>query len=99
MNKLLEAARNYLDITWEDPALDEKLSGIIQRGKTYLDRIAGETLSYAERTKGRELLFEYVRYARANALRDFGGDFSAELNALHADGEVGRFEREYPELR
>lgn len=99
MNKLLKAARNYLDVTWEDQTLDEKLSGIIQRGKAYLNRIVGETLNYAEGTKGRELLFEYVRYARANALQDFGGDFSAELNALHADGEVGRFEQDYPELQ
>lgn len=99
MDELLKAARNYLDITWEDQTLDEKLSGIIRRGKGYLDRIAGETLDYAEGTKGRELLFEYVRYARANALQDFGGDFSSELNALHADGEVARFEQEYPELQ
>ena len=73
MNKLLKAVRNYLDITWDDPALDEKLNGIIQRGKTYLNRIAGEALDYVEGTKGLELLLEYVRYARANALQDFGG--------------------------
>ena len=99
MASLLTAVRNYLDITWEDPALDEKLNGIIQRGKSYLDRVAGEQLNYKEGTKARELLFEYIRYVRANALQNFGGDFSAELNALHADGEVGRFEREHPELQ
>ena len=98
MDELLSAVRNYLDITWDDPALDEKLSGILQRGRTYLDRIAGEVLDYAEGSKGRELLFEYARYARSNAAQDFAGDFFAELNALHADGEVGRFEQDYPEL-
>ena len=98
MDELLSAVRNYLDITWDDPTLDDKLNGIIQRGKTYLDRIAGEPLDYAEGSKGRELLFEYARYARANALQDFAPDFTMELNALHADGEVGRFEQEYPEL-
>ena len=98
MDELLKAVRNDQDITWEDPTLDEKLSGIIQRGQSYLDRIAGETLDYAEGTKGLELLLEYARYARANAIQDFAGDFTTELNALHADGEVGRFEQEYPEL-
>lgn len=98
MEELLKAVKNSQDITWNDTALDEKLSGIIQRGKSYLDRIAGERLDYAEGTKGRELLLEYARYARANAIQDFAGDFTTELNALHADGEVGRFESEYPEL-
>ena len=99
MEDLLKAVRNYLDITWTDPALDEKLIGVIQRGKTYLNRISGAELDFSEGTRARELLFEYVRYVRANAFQDFGKDFSAELNALHADGEVERFESEYPELQ
>lgn len=98
MDDLLSAARNYLDITWEDDALDTKLSGILERGKTYMDGIAGAKLDYSEGTKGRELLFEYLRYARSNSLQDFANDFLPELNALHADGEVDRFETEYPEL-
>ena len=43
---LLEAVRNYLDITWEDYAGDEKLLGIISRGIKYLDGVAGVTLDY-----------------------------------------------------
>lgn len=98
MDEILKALRNYLDITWEDPTLDAKLNGILERGKTYLDRIYGDGLDYGEGTRGRELLFEYARYARANALQDFGHDYASELNGLHADGEVDRFESEWPEL-
>lgn len=99
MGELLEAVRNYLDITWESPELDRKLTGIINRGKAYLDRIYGDGLDYGEGTKGRELLPEYVRYVRSNALQDFGRDYASELNGLHIDGEVDRFESEWPELQ
>ncbi len=96
--ELLAAVRNYLDITWEDEASDVKLRGIIRRGITYLNRRYGGEPDYGEGSRGRELLFEYARYARANALADFGEDFLTELNDFHGDGEVSRFESEYPEL-
>ena len=86
--ELLASARNYLDVTWEDTAGDEKLSGILSRGITKLDKIAGVELDYAEGTTARELLFEYCRYVRADALPDFEGDFQPELLRLHIDGEV-----------
>lgn len=35
-NGLLEAAKNYLDMTWADDAGDEKLSGILARGMSLL---------------------------------------------------------------
>ena len=41
---LLEAVKNYLDITWDDPEGDEKLSGIIARGMQYLNKVAGAEL-------------------------------------------------------
>lgn len=99
MDELLEAVRNYLDITWESAELDRKLTGIINRGKAYLDRIYGDGLDYGEETKGLELLLEYVRYVRSNALQDFARDYASELNALHIDGEVDRFASEWPELQ
>ena len=87
-NGLLEAAKNYLDMTWADDAGDEKLSGILTRGMSYLDHTAGETLDYEEGTAARALLFDYARYVRAGALQDFAVDFQSELLALHIAGEV-----------
>ena len=86
--ELLASARNYLDITWEDTAGDEKLSGILSRGIVRLDHISGVELDYAEGTAARELLFDYCRYVRADALQDFEADFLPELLRLHMDGEV-----------
>ena len=85
---LLDAAKNYLDITWPDEAGDEKLSGILSRGITYLDHTAGLAQDYSTETTARALLFDYARYVRAGALQDFAGDYQSELLALHIAGEV-----------
>ena len=45
-NGLLEAAQNYSDITWDDPDGNKKLSGIIERGMKYLNKVAGAELDY-----------------------------------------------------
>ncbi|HHY28086.1 MAG TPA: hypothetical protein GX523_15325 [Desulfitobacterium dehalogenans] len=85
---LLEAVRNYLDITWEDPAGDEKLSGIIARGMRYLDKTAGAELDYTVEDKPLELLMDYCRYARSNALEEFQGNYLHELLSLQIETAV-----------
>lgn len=85
---LLEAVRNYLDITWEDPAGDEKLSGIIARGMKYLNKAAGAELDYSVEDKPRELLMDYCRYARSNALDEFQGNYLHELLSLQIETAV-----------
>lgn len=98
MDELLAAARNYLDITWEDAAGDEKLRGILERGVSYLNRIAGEDLDMTEGTRGRELLLDYVRYVRAGALQDFAKDFALELNNLNIEREVAQYAAEQSDV-
>lgn len=90
---LLEPLKNYLDITWADPAGDEKLSGIIARGMKYLDNIAGGELDYSEEDKPRELLFDYCRYARSHALDEFQTNYLHELLSLQISGEVARYDQ------
>lgn len=90
--ELLAAAKNYLDITWQDPEEDVKLYGILLRGVGYLDHAAGVPLDYSDGTAARALLFDYARYVRAGALQDFGKDFSSELLGLHISGEVAQYD-------
>lgn len=85
---LLEAARNYLDITWPDPDGDRKLAGILARGMAYLNHAAGAPLAFNAETPAQALLFDYARYVRAGALQDFGRDFAPELLGLHISEEV-----------
>ncbi|WP_394923263.1 hypothetical protein [uncultured Robinsoniella sp.] len=82
MAGLLSDVRNYLDITYDDPETDQKLTGIIERGKVYLDNIAGVQQDYEKETASRQLLFDYCRYARNNALESFEGNFKTELLTL-----------------
>src|SRR5574344_401382 len=91
LTDLLEDVRNYLDITWEDYAGDAKLTGIISRGMKYLDSAAGETLDYSTEDKPRELLFEYVRYARSGALDEFQTNYLSEILTLQQNREVTRY--------
>ena len=76
---LLEDVKNYLDITWEDPESDIKLSGIIKRGMRYIDNVAGREMDYTVEDKPRELLFDYCRYVRSNALDMFQANYLHEL--------------------
>lgn len=88
-DELLEAVRNYLDITFEDKETDEKLKGIMERGMAYMDRVAGTSLDYGKEDMPRQLLLDYCRYARNNVAELFGKNFEADLvtlrNGVQAD--------------
>ena len=95
---LLDAVRNYLDITWTDAEGDIKLTGIITRGMKYLDAAAGEELDYSAEDKPRELLMDYCRYVRSNALHEFQVNYLPELLALQNQKEVERYREENSDL-
>lgn len=91
---LLDAVKNNLDITWTDDAGDAKLTGIITRGMKYLNTAAGRTLDYTAEDKPRELLMEYCRYVRSNALDEFQTNYLHELLTLQIQAEVGTYDPE-----
>lgn len=95
---LLVAVRNYLDITWADPAGDEKLTGIIARGIAYIDHVAGAAQDYIIEGKPRELLFDYCRYVRSNALNEFQTNYLHELLSLQISQEVAAYEAANPDV-
>lgn len=91
---LLDEVKNYLDITWEDSQTDLKLVGIIERGKKYLNRVAGNELDFDADDKPKELLFDYCRYVRSNALEMFQQNYLHELLSLQIESEVAAYEAE-----
>lgn len=94
VEELLPGVKNNQDITWDDPAGDEKLAGIISRGMAYLDDITATSLDYMAEDKPRELLMEYVRYARSNALDEFWGNYQPELLRLQIREELKQVDQE-----
>jgi len=97
---LLAAVKNYLDITWTDAGTDTKLTGIIARGKAYLDHIAGAEQDYTVEGLARALLFDYCRFARENAIDEYVEAFIPELMMLRdinvAGGSDGETEEHSP---
>ena len=88
---LLPALRNYLDITWKDPSLDEQLVGMLARCMTILDSMAGAPQEYEEEGLVRQPLFDYVRYVRAGSASDFPKNFTGELLMLRQRQEAAAY--------
>lgn len=82
---LIDDVKNYLDITWEmSTGETEKLSGIIERGKTYLSGKIGEC-DFEQETPEKELLMNYCMYVRAGRLNDFIQNYKGEIISLQMD--------------
>lgn len=90
--ELLTAVKNYLDVTWADTALDDKLTGIISRGIKFIDRHAGSTLDYSIEDNPRALLMDYCRYALSNSLDEFGTNYLPEIMALEITESAKAYE-------
>jgi len=82
MDELLKDVKNYLDITYVDEETDKKITGIIERGKKYLDNIAGEQQEYGAENTARQLLFDYCRYVNNGVFELFEENFKSELIML-----------------
>lgn len=91
---LLDSVKNYLDITWSDVQTEQKLTGIIERGMKYIDSVSGATNDYTIEDKPKELLLDYCRYVRSNALSEFQNNYLAELLTLQLKQEVADYEAE-----
>jgi hypothetical protein len=89
---LLDDVKNYLDITWTDAGTDKKITEIISRGIKYIDGIAGSAMDYIAEDKPKELLLDYCRYARSNALELFQKNYLSELLTLQINQEVAAYE-------
>lgn len=85
---LLADVKNYLDITWNDDATDRKVSGIVANGMHYLNMKGGPCLDFENNRLANQLLKDYTRYARDNALDVFENNYKALLLALHTERQV-----------
>lgn len=88
---LLSDVKNYLNITWEDRAADSKLDNLIQNGIAYLDLKRGAPANYREEGLPRTLLFDFVRYARDNALDVFENNYLSLIVAMRNESLVSSY--------
>lgn len=92
--ELLAAAENYLDITWNDQATDDKVCGLIASGTAYLDLKSGGVLDYEADGMPRTLLLEYVRYGYSSALDVFETNYLNQLLAMRHERLVNEYAAE-----
>lgn len=89
---LLADAKNDLDITWT--MTDEeisKLKGQIERGKAYITEKTGAT-DFDTDGQPKELLFNYLLYARSGALNEFRTNYLPNVIGLQMKKEVADYE-------
>lgn len=79
---LLADVKNYLNITWDDTATDEKVRGLIASATVYLDSKGGGTLDYESDGLPRTLMMEYARYMRDEALDVFENNYTSMILAM-----------------
>ena len=91
---LLADVKNYLNITWDDAATDQKISGLIASGMVYLSGKLGGEIDYTADGNPRTLLMEYVRYARDSALDVFENNYLSLLLGAQNERLVSAVELE-----
>lgn len=92
--ELLADVRNHLQITWRDVETDRRITSLISMGRQYLNQRAGTILEYEEEGSARTLLFEYVRYARDNAMDVFENNYQHLIISLRAEAVINSEEGE-----
>lgn len=89
--QLLADVENYLNITWQDEATDLKVGGLIASASVYLDKKCGGVQDYDADGLPRTLLFEYVRYARDEALDVFENNYLSLILAMQNESKVNAY--------
>ena len=88
---LLADVKNYLNITWDDEATDNKISSLIALGQVYLNDKGGAELDYLAAGYPRLLLFDFVRYARDEALDVFENNYRSYILAMQNQRQVADY--------
>lgn len=84
---LLPYVKAQLGVTWQDDATDERYSQLIADAMAYFDDKLGSPGPYTAPAL-REMVKEYVRYARDAALDVFEINYTARILALQNNRRV-----------
>ena len=84
MAEYFEDLKNYLDITFDDDAIDAKLSGICTRAEAYLNKAAGGAVDLTDQSV-LQLLFDCIRYIWSGSLDEFAQNYVDDLFMLRAN--------------
>lgn len=74
---MLDKLKEELRITWNDE--DVSLQSLLKRGMKRINRLIGVDLNYEDEDLPQELLFNYCRYSRNNAMEFFLDNFAEDI--------------------
>lgn len=80
----LEDVKNELDITYDDPQTDRKLTGIMRRAESKIRKYTGIDEETELNPEEDELIINYCRYAFNNALEMFETNYQHAINEARA---------------
>lgn len=75
---MLEELKYHLKITWDEE--DQELERLLTRGQKALERLFGVDIDFEKENDIKELLFNWCRYSRNNAIEFFQENFREEIN-------------------
>lgn len=86
---MLEKVKRKINIFFDDEKTDSAITDMINRGKRYLQDVAGsDALDFDSPTAEQELLLEYCLYDWNEKLLEFKTSYVGELNALRQREQV-----------
>lgn len=85
--ELYEDVKANLQIYWDDEATERRIRGLIATGMIYLNGKLGGEMDYNKDGMHRQLLMEYVRYGRDNALDVFENNYLSMIIGAQLGGD------------
>ncbi len=74
---MLQDVKDYIKI--DNNCEDSDILKTIERGKKYLCRKTGTSLNFEEEDTPKQLLLDYCRYSKNNALEYFNDNFASDI--------------------
>lgn len=97
---LLRDVKDYLHISWSDEVTERLVNGYVARGKVAIAKYAGaltDEIDFNTEGTEKQLLLDYCRYARSEALEAFEKNYNSELTALRLEYQVKAMDEEVTE--
>lgn len=84
----LSEIKNYLNVTYDDGAVDEKINSISVRAEMQIRNWVGIDSKKAPTEPEKQLFLDLCRYIFNNAFEDFEQNFSSLITAARALREI-----------
>lgn len=92
---IFDEVKIYLNITWNDLKIDQKLQGIIRRAEAVISGYAGVKLDMETMEPDDEQLFlDLCRYIYNDTFEDFEVNFIRQINGMRCKYKIRHFKAE-----